>query len=121
DERMHCLIKHLPQARPKRRKHGQGKKSRGPSIPNRVGIEERPVEVDERSRYGDWEGDLIVGAGQSGYILTLVERKSRLLMMRKLDTKNAETTAEAIIDAMMDMAPSWIKTITFDNGSEFAS
>ncbi len=120
DERMHCLIKHLPQARPKRRKRGQGKTSRGPSIPNRVGIEERPPEVDERARYGDWEGDLIVGAGQSGYILTLVERKSRLLLTRKLETKNAEVTAEAIIDAMMDVSPSWIKTITFDNGSEFA-
>jgi IS30 family transposase len=121
DERMHCLIKDLPQARPRRRKRGQGKTRRGPSIPNRVGIEERPPEVDQRDRYGDWEGDLVIGAGQSGYVLTLVERKSRLLLMRKLDSKNAQETAEATIDAMMDMPPAWIKTITFDNGAEFAS
>jgi IS30 family transposase len=120
DERMHFLIKELPQARPKRRKRGQGKTRRGPSIPDRVGIEHRPQEVNERARYGDWEGDLIVGAGQSGYALTLVERKSRLTMTRKLETKNAEQVADAIIDAFMDMPPSWIKTITFDNGTEFA-
>ena len=120
NERMHCLIEHLPQARPRRRKRGQGKTRRGPSIPNRVGIELRPQEVNERSRPGDWEGDLIVGASQSGYVLTLVERTARLTMARKLDTKNAEQVADAIIDAFMDMPPSWIKTITFDNGSEFA-
>jgi IS30 family transposase len=53
DERLHCLIEHLPQARPKRRKRGQGKTRRGPSIPNRTGIEHRPPEVQERSRYGE--------------------------------------------------------------------
>jgi IS30 family transposase len=120
DERMHCLIKHLPQARPRRRKRGQGKTRRGPSIPNRVGIEQRPLEVNERERYGDWEGDLIVGAGQSGNIVTLVDRTSLLTMTRKVDTKNAEGVADAIIDAFKDMHASWIKTITFDNGTEFA-
>jgi IS30 family transposase len=120
DERMRFLIHHLPQARPKRRKRGQGKTRRGPSIPNRIGIAHRPPEVEERARFGDWEGDLIVGAGQSGYIVTLVERTARLLLTRVLCTKDAEITAEAIIDAMMDLPPSWIKTITFDNGTEFA-
>jgi IS30 family transposase len=120
DERMHCLIKELPQARPKRRKRGQGKSRRGPSIPNRVGIEHRPQEVNERARYGDWEGDLIVGAGQSGHVVTLVERASLYTMTRKVETKNAQEVADAIIDAFMDMPPSWIKTITFDNGTEFA-
>ncbi len=50
DKRRHHLIKYLPQARPKRRKRGQGKTSRGPGIPNRVGIEQRPAIVEERSR-----------------------------------------------------------------------
>ncbi len=120
DERMHCLIKDLIQARPKRRKRGQGKTRRGPSIPNRVGIEERPQEVNDRARFGDWEGDLIVGAAQSGYFLTLVERKSLLTLIRKLETKDADTVASAIIDAYMDLPKSWAKTITFDNGTEFA-
>lgn len=121
DKRLHFLIKDLPQARPKRRKRGQGKTRRGPSIPNRVGIEQRPKEVQERTRFGDWEGDLVVGAGQQGYIVTLVERKSRILLSRKIDSKHAESTADAIIEAFMDVPKTWVKTITFDNGTEFAS
>lgn len=120
DERMHCLIKDLIQARPKRRKRGQGKTRRGPSIPNRVGIEERPQEVNDRSRFGDWEGDLIVGTEQSGYFLTLVERRSRLTRIKKLESKDAESVADVIIDVFMDLPKSWAQTITFDNGTEFA-
>lgn len=120
DKRLHFLIKNLPQARPKRRKRGQGKARRGPAIPNRVDIQQRPEEVEDRGRFGDWEADLVVGAGQQGYIATLVERKTRMLLSRKIDTKDATTTANAIIDAFMDVPKSWVKTITFDNGTEFA-
>lgn len=120
DTRLHFLIKDLPQARPKRRKRGQGKTRRGPAIPNRVDIQQRPKEVEERIRFGDWEADLVVGAGQKGYIVTLVERRTRMLLSRKIDSKNADTTADAIIDAFMDVPKSWVKTITFDNGTEFA-
>lgn len=121
DKRMHCLIDHLPQSRPRRRKRGQGKTRRGPSIPNRVGIEHRPKVVDERSRFGDWEGDTVVGAHQHGYITTLVERRSLLLRVRKTETKQAAEVAEAIIDELIDMPASWLKTLTFDNGTEFAN
>ena len=120
DPRLRFLIKSLPQARPKRRKRGQGKSRRGPSIPNRVGIEERPEVVEERSRYGDWEGDLIVGANQDGFVATLVDRTSRLLRAKKADTKQADGIAQDIIDALQDLPISWVKTITFDNGTEFA-
>ena len=120
DKRLHWLIKELPQARPKRRKRGQGKSRRGPAIPNRVGIEERPRVADERARFGDWEGDLIVGAQQEGYILTLVDRKSRKLVANKLDTKGADEVANAVDDVLLDLPISWVRTITFDNGSEFA-
>lgn len=119
DIRLHFLIKCLPQARPKRRKRGQGKSRRGPTIPNRVGIEARPSVVDERGRYGDWEGDLVLGAKQDGAILTLVDRKSRKLHARKTETKQANEVAQAVIDALQDNPTSWVKTITFDNGTEF--
>ena len=120
DKRLHCLIEHLPQARPRRRKRGQGKFRRGPSIPNRIGIEERPNIVEERTRFGDWEGDTIVGAGQQGFIATLVDRTSRLLRGQKCDTKHAGPVANAVIHALQEMPISWVKTITFDNGTEFA-
>lgn len=119
DSRYHFLIKYLAQARPKRRKRGQGKTSRGPSIPNRVGIEQRPAIVEERSRFGDWEGDTIVGAGQQGHLVTLVDRASRMLLCRKVATKHAGVVAQAVIEALEEMPVSWVKTITFDNGSEF--
>jgi len=120
EKRCHYLIKYLPQARPKRRKRGQRKTGRGPSIPNRVGIEQRPAIVEERSRFGDWEGDTIVGAGQQGHIVTLVDRRSRMLRCNKVKTKHAEGVARAVIEALEDMPISWAKTITFDNGTEFA-
>lgn len=121
DESLHCLLQHLPQARPKRRKRGQGKTRRGPSIPNRVGIEQRPAEVDRRERFGDWEGDTIVGSNQHAFIATVVDRKSLFMGMRKTDSKNAEVVAQAITETLLDMPHSWLKTITFDNGTEFAA
>jgi len=120
DKRLAPLIRHLPQARPKRRKRGQGKSRRGPSIPNRVGIEKRPEIVEQRSRFGDWEGDLIVGANNEGFLVTMVDRTSRRLGARLVPSKHADVVAEAVTDILMDMPLSHIHTITFDNGTEFA-
>jgi len=120
DSRLRCLIRYLPQARPKRRKRGQGKSRRGPAIPNRVGIEQRPPEVDTRERYGDWEGDTMVGANQQAFVATLAERKSLLVSLRKTESKNADEVAAAIHDALLDWPASWLKTLTLDNGTEFA-
>lgn len=119
DPKMHCLIKLLPQARPKRRKRGQGKSRRGPGIPNRVSIHERPKEVEDRSRYGDWEGDTVFGLKQKAFLTTLVERKSRYTQMRKTNTKQAGEVAQAVVESLLDMPAGWVKTITFDNGTEF--
>ncbi len=114
------LLEYLPQARPKRRKRGQGKARRGPGIPNRVGIEHRPAIVDSRTEPGHWEGDLVVGKGQDGFILTLVERVSRLLHAVKTRTKQASEVCQAIIETLLDRPTSWVRTITFDNGTEFS-
>jgi transposase, IS30 family len=120
DPSLRYLIAMLPQARPKRRRRGQGKHRRGPRIPNRVGIERRPIQVEQRKELGHWEGDTIVGNNQDGFLVTLVERSSRLLLAVKTETKNAAEVAQAAVDALLDMPVSWVKTITFDNGSEFA-
>lgn len=119
-QKLNFLIKDLAQARPKRRKRGQGKSRRGPSIPNRVGIDKRPEHIETREEVGHWEGDTVVGKGQDGFIVTLVERSSRLLHAIKTHTKNAAQVAQAIIGALIDRPISWVKTITFDNGTEFA-
>ena len=114
------LREFLPQARPKRRKRGQGKKRRAPLIPNRVSIAERPEEVEQRSEPGHWEGDTVVGKAQDGYVATLVERRSRMLQAVKLETKQAAGVRKAIVETLLDWPTSWVKTITFDNGSEFS-
>ena len=113
------LLEFLVQARPKRRKRGQGKTRRGPLIPNRVGIEKRPAIVQERREVGHWEGDLVVGNNQDGFILTLVERVSRMLYAVKTTTKRPAEVCRAVIRALLDRPVSWVKTITFDNGTEF--
>lgn len=120
DEKLgNVLLGHLRQRRPRRRKRGERRPTR-PLIPNRVGIEARPAEVDQLSRYGDWEGDLMIGAQQQGAVLTLVERKSLFLCAKVLVSRHAAGVAQAAIEALSWLPRSWRKTITFDNGSEFA-
>ena len=90
------------------------------SIRDRVSIEERPAVVDERSRFGDWEIDTIVGKDNKGAIVTLTERKTGYLMMEKLPQgKNAKGLAETVI-RMLTPYKKWVHTITSDNGTEFA-
>ncbi len=118
DERLSPLVCYLRQARPKRRKRGQGKTSRC-RIPDRVPIHERPAEVESRTRFGDWEGDLVLGKNQHGAIVSLTGRKSRMLLARKVHSKQSEEVIAAVIAALEDLPASWAHTITFDNGTEF--
>ena len=114
------LREELPQARKKRRKRGQGKYRRGPSIRNRISIAERAQAVNERTEIGHWEGDTVVGKNQDGFAVTLVERTSRLLEAVKTETKSAREVQQAVVTALQDRPISWVKTITVDNGTEFA-
>jgi IS30 family transposase len=86
-------------------------------IQDRVGIEERPAIVEARLRYGDWEADLIEGSRGSGFLLSLYERKSRFGILHLLETKTAEETSNSIIECLDGLK---VKTITYDNGLEFA-
>ena len=83
-------------------------------IPNRVSISERPKEVDG-VRFGDFEMDTIVGKGNCGAIVTLVEKQTNMLFMRKLK-KLAET-----VKLLLMPFKGKIKSITTDNGMEFAA
>jgi len=115
----HPLIGCLRQRRPRRRKRGERRPVR-PRIPNRIGIEARPPQVEALQRYGDWEGDLLVGADHKGAVLTLVERKSLFLCAARVSSRHAHGVAEAAIQQLALLPTPWRKTLTFDNGSEFA-
>jgi len=89
-------------------------------IPGRVGIEQRPAVVDRRCRFGDWEADTIQGAIGRGALATHVERKSRYLLIRKLADQRARTFSLATIKAFGAIPAKLRKTLTCDNGKEFA-
>ncbi len=110
------LWKHL-RCQKKRRKRIGGHDRRG-KIPNRRSIEERPAIVEERTRLGDWEGDLILGEDHQGVVLTLTERKSRFTLLRSLPGKHAAPVTQAIIELLKWIA--YLRSITFDNGKEFS-
>jgi transposase, IS30 family len=89
-------------------------------IPNQVLIEGRPKVVDKRRRYGDWEGDTVVGAGHSGAVVTLVERKSGYLLTAKSCDRKARRVARKIGSRLAELPAQLRRTATFDNGKEFA-
>ena len=103
----------------KYRKRGDYRDKRG-MIKDRVCIEKRPQIVEKRERFGDFEIDTIIGANRKGAILTLNDRATGILRMRKLTGKNAEMLAEQTIEALSPWKAK-LKTITADNGKEFAA
>ena len=103
----------------RRREKKQHRLTKATNIPNRTSIHERPAEANGK-RFGDWEMDLIVDSCQR-VILTLVERSTNFLMMEKIKTgKKSEPIAKTVVRLLMPYRKT-IKTITTDNGSEFAS
>ena len=113
------LYKYLRQGHRKRRKkHGSDDK-RG-QIPDRRPISERPDVVDTRDRFGDWEGDSVVGKSHGSFIATHVERKSRYLLSGKMKDKGAGSMNKTTKRLFRKIPKSKRQTITVDNGKEFA-
>lgn len=111
------LYKHLRhQNKTYRKRYGSAHNRTG--IPNRVDIEQRPQQANERKRVGDWEADTIIGKHHKGAIMTLDERKSKLRLAAPLQSKKAQHVKQAAI-ALLQPIKSFVKTITFDNGKEF--
>ena len=112
------LYKQFRHSGKKYNKRAKGTAGRG-CIPNRVGIEERPTIVEEKSRLGDWELDTIIGTNQSGAIVSIVDRASKLTMLVKTSNKTAEEVTEAIL-SRLEPVKKFVHTLTSDNGKEFA-
>jgi len=110
------LYRHL-RSQKKLRKRYTGRQRRG-QIPNRVSIELRPAIVARKSRLGDWEADTLIGARHRGAILSCTERKSKLTLLRKLATKEAQEVQRECVDLLQPCADQ-VHTITVDNGKEF--
>jgi len=110
------LHRHL-RSQKKQRKRYSGYIRRG-QIPNRTSIDQRPPIVASKRRFGDWEADTIIGARHRGGILSLVERKSKLTRLHKIETKGAAEVKDSSIELLRPLVDR-VHTITVDNGKEF--
>lgn len=112
-----ALYKHLRHSGKKRKQYGS-KDKRG-QIRNRISIDGRPMIVSEKTRLGDWEIDTVIGKNHQGALVTIVDRVSKMTLIKKVASKHADVVTEATI---MLLKPYFDKTLTVtaDNGKEFA-
>lgn len=103
----------------RRRKRGNYNDNRG-VICERVPISERPVVVQSRKRIGDIEVDLMLGKKDGPPLLVMTDRATLITTLDKINSKNAVDIAAVINKRIDRIGTSWIKTMTFDNGMEFA-
>jgi len=113
------LYKNLRVASKKyRKRYGSGKGKRC-IIKDKVSIDLRPECINNKQRIGDWEIDTIVGKDNKGAIVTIAERVTAFVLIAKLNGKNAQELAEAVVKLMMPFKD-LVLSITSDNGTEFA-
>lgn len=86
--------------------------------PGKRHISERPKEVESRQRLGHWEGDTVMGSDKHHCVLTLVERKTGMAIVKKLSSRSMAEVNEAALLAIAEHRQQF-ETITFDNGTEF--
>ena len=83
-------------------------------------IRNRPEVIEQRGRLGDFEGDTVLGPPGTGGLATLVCRKSRLAIVVKVQSKNADHVHEKIKQRLKELDNQRRHSVTFDNGTEFA-
>ena len=101
------------------RRKRYGSYDRRGRIPNQVSIDERPAIVDSKRRFGDWEGDTVIGKHHQGALVTLVERKSLYTVIQPVIRKTAEAVHRAVVEGLSPYIDR-VHTLTYDNGREFA-
>lgn len=111
------LYHHLRRNQPKRQKQGK-RKYRAQIIPDRTPIDQRPETINNKERYGDMETDLVLGRYAKEAIQTAYERKAMYTILQKLASKKAEEAKDALAETIETFPPNFVKSITYDNGSE---
>ena len=112
------LYTHLRCQKKRRKRYGTKAHDKRGQIKDRVSIEKRPRVVDEKSRKGDWEGDLVIGKNHKRALVTLVDRKTKKIKIALVESKEAEGVEKAVTN-LLKRETSY--TITFDNGKEFSN
>ena len=88
-------------------------------IIDRVSIDKRPKIVERKNRIGDFEIDTVIGRHHIGALVTVVDRKSKFTLIKKVESKQAKEVTKALVEMLLPLKPV-TKTITSDNGKEFA-
>ncbi len=88
-------------------------------ITDKTHISQRPAAANDRAEPGHWEADLVI-CKRARPLLVLHERKTRLTVMTRLASKTAAETVAAITDILARLDPGLRRSMTFDNGGEFA-
>jgi IS30 family transposase len=112
------LYQHLRHKNKKYHNRSNKYQRRG-TIIDRVSIDKRPKIVERKNRIGDFEIDTVIGLNHVGALVTVVDRKSKYTIIHKVTSRRAEEVAKALI-TMLQPLKSITKTITSDNGKEFA-
>jgi len=112
------LYKYLRHKNKKYHKRSNDYKSRG-VIVDRTMIDKRPKIVEEKKRIGDFEIDTVIGKNHKGALVTIVDRKSKFVLIKNVPNKEAGVVTKALIE-MMRPIKTMVHTITSDNGKEFA-
>ncbi len=114
------LLAHLRSPRAIRRSRHASLKNKGlGKIREAVSIRERPASVEDRAIPGHWEGDLIAGSRKS-WIVTLVERHSRYVMLAKIANRDSESVVAALADQIQHLPRELRMSLTWDRGTEMA-
>jgi len=112
------LYKYLRHKNKKYHSRSNSYQRRGVII-DRISIDKRPKVVERKSRIGDFEIDTVIGRHHAGALVTVVDRKSKFTLIKKVESKKAEEVTKALISMLTPLKPI-TKTITSDNGKEFA-
>jgi IS30 family transposase len=112
------LYKHLRHKNKKYHKRANEYQRRG-IIKDRISIDKRPIIVDKKSRIGDWEIDTVIGKNHKGALVTIVDRKSKFTLIKKVISKHADVVTAATVE-LLHLLKALTHTITADNGKEFA-
>lgn len=114
------LQAHLRSGRAIRRsRHATGKGDSRGSLTDMISIRERPASVEDRAVPGHWEGDLLCGSSNS-YIVTLVERHSRYVLLAKVANRDSKTVIGTLIEQAKRLPDELRKSLTWDRGKEMA-
>jgi IS30 family transposase len=111
---------YLPRRKSKRGRRSRKGSSSASFIALRRPLSQRPEAANDRNTPGHWEADLMAFRTYGQVILTLHERRSRLLIAVRPPGKAADPIAKAMAVILAQLPPSWRQTVTFDNGTEFA-